>query len=103
MKATNPKQPRHRLLLPQEERKLNNIVFCIQQKAGMIACLFLFCSFIGNAQEWHFEATTQEAYDLVLNLQTDDAHQLIPEPKTPQEHYVMSLAEALELLLTEDA
>jgi uncharacterized protein HemY len=69
----------------------------------MIACLFLFCSFAGNAQEWHFEATTQEAYDLVLNLQTDDAHQLIPEPKTPQEHYVMSLAEALELLLTEDA
>lgn len=39
---------------------------------------------------------------MVLNLQTDEAHSLIPEPKTAQEHYVTALAEALELLISED-
>lgn len=68
-----------------------------------MACLFLWLPSIGQAQEWYFDGKTQEAYDLVLNLQPAEAHALIPEPKTIQEHYVMSLAEALELLLTEDA
>src|SRR5688572_29041112 len=103
MKATNLKQLRHRSQLQQEERKLNNIVFCLHQKAGIIACLFLFLVLSANAQEWHFDEHTQKAYDLVLNLQTEEARVLIPDPKTPQEHYVMSLAEALELLVTEDA
>jgi tetratricopeptide (TPR) repeat protein len=39
---------------------------------------------------------------LVLNLQTEEARTLIPQPRTVQEHYVMSLAEALELLISED-
>jgi tetratricopeptide (TPR) repeat protein len=103
MKATNLRQQRHRLQLQQEERKLNNIVFCLHQKAGIIACLFLFLAISTNAQEWHFDENTQKAYELVLNLQTEEARILIPSPKTPQEHYVMSLAEALELLVTEDA
>jgi tetratricopeptide (TPR) repeat protein len=81
---------------------LNNIVFCLHQKAGLIACLFLFLVLSAQAQEWHFDDNTQKAYELVLNLQTDEARVLIPEPKTPQEHYVMSLAESLELLVTED-
>lgn len=38
----------------------------------------------------------------MLNLQADEAHALIPEPKTAQEHYVTALAEALELLISED-
>jgi len=38
----------------------------------------------------------------VLNLQTEEAHALIPNPETAQEHYVIALAEALELLITED-
>ncbi len=54
------------------------------------------------AQDWKFDAPTQRAYDLVLNLQVQDVHQLIPQPKTIQEHYITSLAEALELLITED-
>ncbi len=52
--------------------------------------------------QWLFDDKTQKAYDLVLNLQVAEAYALIPEPQTAQEHYVVSLAEALELLLTED-
>ena len=37
-----------------------------------------------------------------MNLQTEEARALIPKPETPQEHYVTALAEALELLITED-
>jgi len=81
---------------------LNNIVKYTIRKAGLIACLFLLLPVLGLAQEWKFDAATQKAYDLVLNLQTDEAHALIPKPSTVQEHYVMALAEALELLITED-
>ncbi len=38
----------------------------------------------------------------MLNLQTDEVHALIPNPQTAQEHYVTALAEALELLISED-
>jgi tetratricopeptide (TPR) repeat protein len=75
-------------------------------RAGFIACLFLlFPVAVVNAQEqqWVFDETTQRAYDLVLNLQTEEAMALISQPGTAQEHYVLSLAETLELLLTEDA
>lgn len=52
--------------------------------------------------QWEFDANSLAAYELVLNLQVKDAHTLIPEPVTAQEHYVIALAEALELLITED-
>lgn len=54
------------------------------------------------AQQWTWDANTQRAYDLVLDLQTDAAIALIPEPKTAQELYVTSLAKTIELLITED-
>ena len=52
--------------------------------------------------DWKFDDPTQKAYELVLNLQLDEVHQLIPAPGTAQQHYVVALAEALELLITED-
>jgi TolA-binding protein len=55
-----------------------------------------------HAQEWTFDAKTQQAYDLVLNLQITEAQALIPKPESPQEEYVASFAEAIELLVTED-
>jgi tetratricopeptide (TPR) repeat protein len=103
MKATNLKLPKLRLWLQQEERKLNNIVRHVYRKAGFLACLFLCFISSLSAQEWAFNENTQQAYDLVLNFQTQEALALIPDPKTAQEHYVTSLAEALELLITEDA
>lgn len=68
-----------------------------------MACLFLFLSYSTWAQNWNFDAKTQSAYDLVLNLQPIEAIQLIPNPKTASENYVVSLAEAVELLITEDS
>jgi tetratricopeptide (TPR) repeat protein len=55
-----------------------------------------------NAQTWQFEGKTKEAYDLTLNLQIPEALVLLGEPQTAQENYVASLAQALELILTED-
>ena len=85
-----------------EKEKLNKFFFNSITKAGLTVCLFSLCSFT-FAQEWSFDEQTQEAYLLALNLQTAEVHERIPQPETPQQHYVASLAEALELLITEDA
>jgi tetratricopeptide (TPR) repeat protein len=76
----------------------------LSRKAGIVVCLFLFACIpvYTLAQDWQFNAESQQAYDLVLNLQIEEARQLIPDPKTVQEYYVISLAEALELMITED-
>ena len=76
-----------------------------------MVCLFLFLacnigcstSTAGFADaEWKFDESTQKAYELVLNLRLEEVHQFIPAPVTAQQHYVVALAEALELLITED-
>ncbi|MFZ6011298.1 MAG: hypothetical protein ACOYXT_13200 [Bacteroidota bacterium] len=84
---------------------MSNFLYIIpnQKKAGIFVCLFLFLIIGARAQQWVFDKNSQEAYDLVLNLQLDEARQLLPEPRTAQDHYVLSLADALELLITEDA
>jgi tetratricopeptide (TPR) repeat protein len=45
---------------------------------------------------------TKEAYENVLNLDFEKASALLPDPRTPQELYVISFAQALELIITED-
>ncbi len=97
-----------------EEKKLNNIISPILKKAAILVCLFLwpYCAdsrsitdwlpAILVEDQWEFNGNTKKAYDLVLNLQMEQAHQLIPQPVSAQEHYVKALAEALELLITED-
>jgi len=73
-------------------------------QAGLIVCLFL-CAHNGVFavdHQWKFDPVTSQAYGLVLNLQFDKAHELVPQPLTAQENYVAALAEALELLLEED-
>jgi len=77
-------------------------LFCLPHKASLTACLFLLLCVHTYAQEWTFDARSQQAYDLVMNLQTEEARALLPEPKTAQEHYVVALSESIELLLTED-
>lgn len=75
----------------------------IGKRAGIITCLFLLYAPLQlTARGWQFDPPTQQAYDLVLKLQFDEARQLIPDPKTAQENYVLSLAEAIELLISED-
>jgi len=55
-----------------------------------------------HAQEWKFDEPTSKAYALALNLQIAEALALLPQPKTAEEHYVVSLAHAIELLVSED-
>jgi tetratricopeptide (TPR) repeat protein len=111
MKVINQRLRKLPLLLQAEERKLNRIKFPrYRQKAAVVVCLFLcwpflddvFAASLPSGVQWSFDRQTQEAYELVLNLELDAAHHLIPEPATPQQHYVIALAEALELLITED-
>lgn len=52
--------------------------------------------------QWQFDAATQKAYDQVMNLHLEQAMEMIPDPTTAQEIYVVSLAETLTLLLSED-
>lgn len=68
----------------------------------MIVCLFLSLK-SANAQHWMFDERTRNAYQMVLDLRIEEALQAIPEPKKAQEVYVVSLAEAVELLITENA
>ena len=93
-------------LHPADERKLSKIdtLFNKIQKASFVACLFICCDLnvYAAGPEWKFDAATRKAYDLVLNLQFDQVHLLVPQPETPQEHYATALAEALELLIAED-
>lgn len=75
------------------------------KKAGFTACFFLWLVFFhtpARAQVWKFDEPTAKAYALALNLQTSDALALLPQPKTAGEHYVASLAQVIELLVTED-
>lgn len=73
-------------------------------KAGLIACLFFFSIPLSAAtdQQWEFDGKSKKAYDLALNLQIEEAINTIAEPATVQDYYVLALAEALELLMTED-
>lgn len=75
-----------------------------------MGCLFLlYLPAPGNSEtpagaepQWVFDEKSRQAYELVLQLQIEEALKLLPTPTTAQELYVTSLAEALELLITED-
>ncbi|HEX5170278.1 MAG TPA: hypothetical protein VFW11_13965 [Cyclobacteriaceae bacterium] len=85
---------------------MNNTISHKIEKASRWVCLFLFLLSSGEVawgNVWKFDDKTRQAYDLVLNLQIDEALALMGEPATAQETYVVSLAQALELILTEDA
>lgn len=81
---------------------MNNPYIPFVKKAALWACLFLYPLLPAHAQEWQFDAATQAQYQQVLNLQTPEVLAQLEDPKTPQQLYVASLAEALELLITED-
>lgn len=67
-----------------------------------MVCLFLSLNFC-NGQDWAFDEKTAKAYQMVLNLQIEEVLEAMPKkPKTAEETYVAGLAEALELLITEN-
>jgi tetratricopeptide (TPR) repeat protein len=89
-------------LRQQEREKLNKKLFAYTiKKAAVTVCLFLFCNLL-YAQEFRFDAGSKLAYEHTLRLRFQEAKKIIPNPKTPQEVYVIALAETLELILAED-
>ena len=106
MKATNPNRPRLRSLpLQEEQRRLNNEkLYLNTKKAIPLVCLFLFGLVLSvSGVEFQFDAVSREAYYKALNLQFAEVRRSLPHPATPQELYVISLAEALELIATQGA
>ncbi len=84
-----------------------------RKKAAILVCLFLLLPYLvpyafakdsppSSNGQWAFDEETLKAYKLTLNLQLEEVHQLLPNPETTHQHYVAALAEALELLITED-
>jgi tetratricopeptide (TPR) repeat protein len=83
---------------------LNKFLFIkYRKKAGILPCLFLCLIHSVCAQQWTFDKHALKAYDLALNLQIPEVHELLKRPETVGDYYVLSLAESLELLISEDA
>ena len=84
-----------------------------EKKAGLIACFFLFSfsSFSGDKisgdKIWIFNPEVQKAYQLVLNLHTEQAYlelnKLSAKGSELHKLYVLSLCETVDVLITEDA
>jgi len=84
-------------------------------KAGFGVCLFL-CLVASDASaskgnsvqdaadetQWVFTNSAARAYQGIFDLDLAGVHRLLPDPQTPDEVYVVSLAESIELLLEED-
>jgi len=84
----------------------NTIIF--KNKAGQIACFFLFCAsaVFANDPVWKFDPALQKAYQSVLNLETDQAYselELLGNKSNPYHKlYVQSFCETLDVLISED-
>jgi tetratricopeptide (TPR) repeat protein len=78
------------------------------KKAGITACFFLLPLFSAFATDplWQFSEELHKAYQLVLNLQTDKALELLNKQNDPKEElykiYVLSFCETVDVLITED-
>ncbi len=87
---------------------MNNNSLPNLKKTGFIACFFLLSFFINEASAdtvWTFDADLQKAYELILNLRTDEAFQLLSKnSKSNPFHksYLLSLNETVEILISED-
>ncbi|MCX7637193.1 MAG: tetratricopeptide repeat protein [Cyclobacteriaceae bacterium] len=70
-------------------------------KAGLPACLFLLLFYIGKAQSVALPPA-QQAFQLILDLRTDEARRLIEKMPPPRSIYLASLADMLEMFVRED-
>lgn len=93
------------LLPPRDGEKQLSKIITIQylKRAGFITCLFL-CTWSGRAQStgWINAEQLSKPYTLALNLQLEEARKQLTEIKTHEQIYIASLADALELLITEN-
>jgi tetratricopeptide (TPR) repeat protein len=104
MKAISPRRLALLPLLPDAEKQLSKIN-TIQhlKKTGLTTCLFLWILLCqGQEKNWLSAEDINKPYTLILNLHLSDARILLPEIKSPEQMYVAGLADALELMVTED-
>ncbi len=85
-----------------EGRSNNSLKRTYREKAALLVCLFLFPLTCVYSQEIVFDANLLEAHRLALNLRPDDALRHLQNRDDIGAIYVASLAEAIELLITED-
>ena len=93
------------MLPPAGEGRSNSdipLINKVTEKAAIVVCLFLLIIGSARAQEFAFDQNQLEAYRLALNLQPVEALQKISDESLVEAAYVASLAEAIELLITED-
>ncbi len=79
--------------------------FTISLKKAGITCLFLWYAISSVAQaqpEWLADDRHKEAYTNCLSLNLSAARSLLIGDSSPESLYIASLADALELLITED-
>ena len=75
----------------------------ISGRASYLVCLFLFAGpQLSSGQDLVFQPPVREAYQLTLNLRCAEALARLPDQNDIESSYVASLAEAIELLITED-
>nr|MCU0357000.1 hypothetical protein [Cyclobacteriaceae bacterium] len=105
MKAISPKRPVHPLHRYAEEKPLGNRTTILLLKAGLITCLFLWLSTPLSAQHtsrWLHEPVYRDAYNNCLQLKTETARNLLRGRTDPEAYALLSLSDALELMITED-
>lgn len=72
-----------------------------QWKAGLPACLFLLLTFSASSQSAN-PHPEQQAFQLILDLRTNEARKVIDKISPPRSIYLASLADMLELIVRED-
>ncbi len=96
----------HRQRLSEEERRLDKLTTISKIKAGLITCLFLLVivtiSTAQNSTGWLNKEIHQKAYEHLLNLDLNGCRETIGSATEPESLYLLSLADALELLISED-
>jgi tetratricopeptide (TPR) repeat protein len=108
MMETNQKAQKLPLPRPHEEGRLNRTLVRgkLLLKATGLVCLFLCLRITASAQEQHedlnFDPVLRAAYASAINLRPAEAFEKLGEQTTVEAVYVASLAEAIELLITED-
>jgi tetratricopeptide (TPR) repeat protein len=81
---------------------LNNILIDLIRKAGIIVCLFCFSSPLFSQPSFQFNEKEQELYRQVLDLDLDQVFSELANPSRIEEHYILSLAQTVDLLIHED-
>jgi hypothetical protein len=101
LKKQAPRQHRY-----EEEELLDNTYTILLKRAGLLTCLFFWLPSQLVAQvnnKWQqLSENLYQAHTNCLSLNLNDCRKLINGATTPEALYLSSLADALELLITED-